>query len=81
MTDPKKESGKKQDPGKELLTEACKAYGIEEKYILGQTYYPDEKRVCIVTHGGAKVHFRHGAKVEELDPVRVHGIPPEKKSK
>ena len=80
MTDPKKESGKKQDPGEKLLAEACKAYGIDESFILGQTY-PDEKRVCIVTHGGAKVHFIHGAKVEELDPVRVHGVPPEKKKK
>lgn len=60
--------------GQELIDKACKAYGIDKKYVLGSNYYPETGEAVIVTHGGAKVRFKKGDEVEELAPERADGI-------
>lgn len=60
--------------GQKLIDEACRAYGIDERYVLGSNYYPDTGEAVIVTHGGAKVRYKKGDEVEELAPERVDGI-------
>jgi hypothetical protein len=65
---------KENNTGEALLKKACKAYEIDEKYILASNYYPEEQMVVIVTQGGAKVRYRQDDKVEPLEPVRVDGV-------
>ena len=57
-----------------MIREACKAYGIPEKYVLSSKYYPESGLAVIVTHGGDKVRFKKDDEVEELAPERVDGI-------
>lgn len=73
-----KAESKEKSAGEKLLSAACKAYGIAPKFVLAWEYYPDEKRVCVVTVGGAKVEYWQGNEVEKLDPVRVDGVPRKK---
>jgi len=61
------------------IREACKAYGIQEKYLIGAECYPEEGEVVLVTAGGKKVRWHQGVKVEKLTAVEVTGIPPKKK--
>lgn len=65
--------------GKGLLARACEAYGVAEQYVLSSKVHNGE--VTIVTHGGVKVRWREGDKVEPLHPVRVTGINPEAKKR
>ena len=70
------EAGKAADT---LLAAACAAYGIDPKYVLANSIINDV--ATIVTHGGSKVRFTAGAKVDKLAPVAVTGIstkPPRK---
>lgn len=57
-----------------LIIEACKAYGIDQKYVLASRIDKETGEAVIVTHGGAKVRFVKGDEVEPLDPVRVDGV-------
>ena len=57
-----------------LIQTACLAYGIQPKYVLSSTVNGDE--AVIVTQGGAKVRFKAGMKVEQLDEISVSGINP-----
>ena len=67
------EETKKNNGDDKLLKAACKAYGIKDEHILASSVKTDGE-VVIVTHGGVKVRWREGDKVEPLDPVRVDGI-------
>ncbi|MBN2468017.1 MAG: hypothetical protein JXD19_07685 [Deltaproteobacteria bacterium] len=65
---------KKED--QELIDKACKAYGIDKKYVLGAVV--DRKvrlavTAVIVTHGGKKVKFSAGDKVTKLTHTEVTG--------
>lgn len=60
-----------------LLKEALKAYGIDPKYVLGSRV-DSEGKVTIVTHGGKKVSWKRGSKVDELTAVEVTGIDPDR---
>jgi hypothetical protein len=57
---------------KDLVKKACKAYGIEDKYVVGSAVR--NGTVTIVTNGGAKVTWKEGDEVGLLDPIRVDGI-------
>ncbi len=70
------EKDQKLDKG--LLAEACKAYGIDPKYVLNSRQEEDGTLV-IVTNGGKKVRFKSGDRVESLDPIAVTGINPVKR--
>ena len=67
------EEEKKGNENGSLLKAACKAYGIDEKFVFASSVTED-KEVIIVTNGGAKVRWRPGDKCEPLDPIRVDGI-------
>ena len=58
---------------KRMIAAACKAYGVDEKYLFASKVYPDGE-VVLVTSGGAKVRWRKGDEAEPLDPVRVDGV-------
>jgi hypothetical protein len=58
---------------KAMVAAACKAYGIDEKYLLSCSTYPDGT-VVLLTHGGSKVSWKKGDEVDPLDPVQVDGI-------
>jgi len=62
------------DEGRDLIDEACEAYGINKRYVFSSAYHSDTDEAVIVTNGGAKVRYRRGDKVEALPPVRVDGI-------
>ena len=65
--------------GEKMIDEACKAYGIDKKYVLSSRYDADSKEAIVVTHGGKKVKFKAGDKVEPLGPIAVTGINPDKR--
>jgi len=60
---------------KGLIAEACRAYGIDKKFVLSSRM--DGDAAIIVTQGGAKVQYRKGDEVEKLSPIRVTGVNPE----
>ena len=64
-----------------LITAACEAYGIAPKYVLASRIDPATGEAVIVTHGGSKVRFKAGAKVQPLDSIAVTGINPKPKRK
>ena len=57
-----------------LIEKACKAYGIDERYMLSARIDKETGEAVVVTHGGAKVRFAKDDEVEPLDPIRVDGI-------
>jgi len=63
---------------KELIAQACKGYGIEERFLLKGRVETDEASgettAVLITHGGAKVRYQKGQEVVPLDPVRVDGV-------
>jgi len=62
-----------------LLAEACKVYGIDEKYVFAHTEYPEAGEVCILTHGGTKFRHTKGQKAKfELTDVQITGKSPKK---
>lgn len=70
------EAGKQEKADAALIAEACGAYGIGKQYVLAATVR--DGVATIVTHGGAKVRYRAGDKVEaRLTRVQATGIPPE----
>lgn len=60
---------------KALIAEACKAYGIAEKYIFSSSVRNGV--AVIVTHGGTRVRFAKGDEVEPLGYIQVSGVNPE----
>jgi len=64
----------------ELIAEACKAYGIDPKYVFASAINAAGEAV-IVTNGGSKVRFKVGDKVAPLDQIAVTGINPKPKRK
>ena len=64
-----------------LIAAACEAYGIAPKYVLASRIDQATGEAVIVTHGGSKVRFQTGAKVEPLDQIAVTGINPKPKRK
>jgi len=73
----KKAAEAKERAARKRFNAACKAYGIDEKYILKRRIHPDG-RVVVVTRGGAKVFWFEDMKdIEPLGPIRVTGVNPE----
>jgi hypothetical protein len=75
-------SGKGDDvitKGLNLLSAACAAYGILDKYVLSSKVADDV--ATVVTYGGKKVRFKAGDKVEALDQISITGINPNPKRK
>lgn len=69
------EKGKK--VGDELIAEACKAYGIDPKFVFASRYDAKTGQAVVLTNGGSKVRFKAGDKVEPLGQIAVTGINPE----
>jgi hypothetical protein len=64
-----------------LIDAACVAFGIAPKYVFKSRYSPETGEVIVVTHGGKKVRYKQGDKVEPLDEIAVTGINPRPKRK
>jgi len=69
------EKGKK--AGDELIAEACKAFGIDPKYVYASSYRKETGEAVVLTNGGSKVRFKVGDKVDPLGQIAVTGINPE----
>lgn len=65
--------------GDKLIEEACKAYGIDKKFVVGSFYKEAEKTAVIVTNGGSKVLYKAGQEVSKLGEIAVTGINPVKR--
>jgi hypothetical protein len=59
---------------------AAKFYGIDRQFILAWKVYPEREEVVLLTHGGKKVTWKPGVKVEPLTMIEVTGAAPPKKS-
>jgi len=57
-----------------LVDDACRAYGINKKYILASRFDRATNTITLVTAGGSKISFAKGAKVEKLTSEAVTGI-------
>lgn len=79
--EPQQEAPKKEDEEAKMIAAACKAYGIDQRYVGGTYYNPTTKEAVIVTLGGAKVRFNAGDRPDPLDPVRVTGVNPKANKK
>jgi hypothetical protein len=66
----------KSKAGDELIAEACKAYGIDPKYVFSSAYHKETGEAVILTNGGSKVRFKAGDKVDPLGEIAVTGINP-----
>lgn len=71
----------KKDTAKQMIDEACKAYGIDPKYVFASNYYPDKGEAVILTRGGSKVRWKKGQEVTPLDSVSITGINPKWKDR
>lgn len=60
--------------GDKLIAEACAAYNIDPKYLVGSRYDAESKTAIVVTAGGKKVRYRAGDKVDALAAIAVTGI-------
>lgn len=58
-----------------LVTEACKALGIDLKYLFAYKVYPENK-VVVVTVGGFKASYTKGEKVERPPIEKITGVYP-----
>lgn len=65
--------------GEKMIAEACKAYGIDKKFVFNSRYDEATETAIVVTHGGKKVSYKAGDKVEPLGQIAVTGINPEKR--
>ena len=70
----------KADGGEKLIAEACKAYGIDPKYVFASAVNAAGEAV-IVTNGGTRVRFKAGGKGQALDPIAITGINPKAKQR
>jgi len=59
---------------KALIKEACEAYGIDQQYVLASNVR--DGVAVVLTHGGSKVRYAKGDKVEPLNQVQVTGVNP-----
>ncbi|MBN1104750.1 MAG: hypothetical protein JXL84_15130 [Deltaproteobacteria bacterium] len=67
------------DQEKALVARACKAYGIDEKYVLKARIEEagGAKAAVVITRGGAKVRFAEGEDpkgITPLDAFMVDGV-------
>lgn len=76
MADEKGKTEEKGNAGEKLIAEACKAYGIAPKYVLGSRIDPLTGEAVVVTVGGSKVRFKAGAEVAPLSEIAVTGVNP-----
>lgn len=67
--------------GDKLIEEACKAYGIDKKYVLASRVDKETGEAVIVTVGGKKVRYKAGDKVQPLGSIAITGVNPAAKRK
>jgi hypothetical protein len=65
--------------GDKMIDEACKAYGIDKKFVSNSRYDEASKTAIVVTNGGKKVSYKAGDKVEPLGDIAITGINPAKR--
>ena len=61
----------------EIVAEAIKAYGIDQKYVFASKFYSETGEAVILTHGGAEVRYKTGDTPVPLSETAVTGINPE----
>lgn len=61
--------------GDDLIAEACKAYGIDQKFVFASSVKNGE--TVILTTGGTRVRFKAGDQVKPLSEIAITGINPE----
>lgn len=69
------------DLSKQMIAEACEAYGIAPEFVFSSNYYPKAGEAVIVTHGGKKVRWKKGQEVKRLDEISITGINPKWKDR
>ncbi len=69
------------DQAKKMIDEACKAYGIDPKYVFASNYHPDKGEAVLLTQGGKKVRWKKGQEVKPLDVISITGINPKWKDR
>jgi hypothetical protein len=75
------EDKEKAGAGDKLIADACKAYGIDPKYVFASAIDKVTGEAVVVTNGGKRVRYKAGAKVQPLDRIAVTGINPKPKRK
>lgn len=78
MADEEKKE-KKIDKG--LIAEGCKAYGIDDAYVLASRIDPATGEAVILTRGGSRVRYAKGAEVTPLGEIAITGVNPAAKKK
>ena len=72
------EAGDKKKPltkaEEKLITDGCKAYGIDRKFLFSSGIDPHTGDAILLTNGGMKVRFSKDAEVAPLSPVQVDGV-------
>jgi len=67
---PKASNGENSKTDKKKISAACKAYGIDEKYVASSAIRPDGT-VVIATQGGKKVTWKEGQEVKPEDRLTI----------
>lgn len=75
----KKDEKEKNSTGDKLISEGCKAYGIDKKHVMSAKYDEAAETAIILTNGGTRVRFKAGDKVEPLGDIAITGIPKPRK--
>lgn len=65
---------------KKLISKACKAFGIEDKFVFASGIQDRDGKpeAIVVTNGGKKVRYIDGDEVVPLSDVEITGISPKK---
>ena len=77
MTEEKKTKGDAAED--KLIAQACDAFGIAPKYVIGSAV--KDGVAVVVTVGGKKVRFKAGDKPVPLDQISVTGVNPNAKKR
>lgn len=56
-----------------LIKAALIAYGIDQRFVFKSRIDQQTGKAVIITHGGKKVHYSNGDKVEKLSHVQITG--------
>jgi hypothetical protein len=64
-----------------MVADACAAYGVKEKDLLGRRVDEQTGTVILLTRGGKRVDWRPGKEVQKLTRVEATGEPEQKSKK
>lgn len=74
---PKAEDDARPKAEQALIDEACKAWGVDKKYLFAAGIDAATGEAVIVTNGGMKRRWKKGDKPQPLSEIEVTGVNPE----